>query len=81
MARGKEMWEKRVQAAGTTCAKAPGGRKHFRGIDKRPLWLKDGCGAVFMSLGLSCSYSPEFRVHPKARISLAGLWRGRWRGP
>lgn len=37
---------------GTTCAKAPGGREHFRGTDKRPLWLEGGGREVFLSWAL-----------------------------
>lgn len=38
-----------IQAMGTACAKAPGGREHFRGTDKRPLWLEGGGREVFLS--------------------------------
>ena len=57
-----------------TCAKAPGRGEHFRGTDKRPLWLQGGGGGgggeVFSSWALLVPVLRSLEFTPEARGAL-----------
>lgn len=50
-----------------TCAKAPGGREHFRGTDKRPLWPDRGGREVFLSWALLVPILRSLEFTPEAK--------------